>query len=79
MLKHAESHRCEVDTLGILAGNFSTFFKDLVLPMILSGLTMNFLLYEKDYDLAIARQCIVVSNERYEVVALNSNKRHSQK
>ena len=29
--------------------------KDPVLPMILSGLTMNFMLYEKDYGLAIAR------------------------
>ena len=29
-------------------------FKDLVVPMILSGLTMNFMLYEKDYGLAIA-------------------------
>ena len=29
--------------------------KDSVLPMILSGLTMNFMLYEKDYGLAIAR------------------------
>ena len=35
--------------------------KDPVLPMILSGLTMNFILYEKDYGLAIARLCIVVS------------------
>ena len=55
--------------------------KDPVLPMILSGMTMNFILYEKDYGLAIARLCIVVSfsNERYEVIVLNSNKRHSQK
>ena len=43
-------------------------------PMILSGLPMNFILYEKDYGLAIAR----LHNERYEVIALNSNKRHSQ-
>ena len=35
--------------------------KDPVLPMILSGLTMNFILYEKDYGQAIARLCIVVS------------------
>ena len=35
--------------------------RDPVLPMILSGLTMNFILYEKDYGLAIARLCIVVS------------------
>ena len=27
MLKCAESHRCEVSTLGILACNFSTFLK----------------------------------------------------
>ena len=27
MLKRAESHCCEVSTLGILACNFSTFFK----------------------------------------------------
>ena len=53
-------------------------FKDLVLPMILPGLTMNFILYEKDCGLAIARLCIVVST-RNEVIALNSNKRHSQK
>ena len=25
--KHAGSHRCEVNTLAILAGNFSTLFK----------------------------------------------------
>ena len=36
----------------------SSDLKDLVLPMILSGLTMNFILYEKDYGLAIARLCI---------------------
>ena len=39
--------------------NYITTFvlriKDPVLPMILSGLTMNFMLYEKDYGLAIAR------------------------
>ena len=28
---------------------------DPVLPMVLSGLTMNFMLYEKDYGLVIAR------------------------
>ena len=27
VLKRAESHRCEVNTLGIFACNFSTFFK----------------------------------------------------
>ena len=27
VLKHAESHRCEVNTLRIFACNFSTFFK----------------------------------------------------
>ena len=27
VLKRAESHRCEVNTLGILACNFSAFFK----------------------------------------------------
>ena len=27
MLKRAESHHCEVDTLGIFACNFSTFFE----------------------------------------------------
>ena len=27
VLKRGESHRCEVNTLGILACNFSTFFK----------------------------------------------------
>ena len=26
MLKHAESHRCEVDKVGKLAGTFSRFF-----------------------------------------------------
>ena len=35
--------------------------KDPVLPKILSGLTMNFILYEKDYGLAVTRLCIVVS------------------
>ena len=39
-------------------------FKDPVLPMILSGLTMNFILYENDYGLAIARLCIAVSTWR---------------
>ena len=34
---------------------------DPMLPMILSGFTMNFILYEKDYGLAITRLCIVVS------------------
>ena len=27
VLKHAESHRCEVNTLGVFSCNFSTFFK----------------------------------------------------
>ena len=27
VLKRAESHRCEVNTLGTFAGNFNTFFK----------------------------------------------------
>ena len=27
VLKRAESHRCEVNTLGIFAGNFCMFFK----------------------------------------------------
>ena len=29
--------------------------------MILSGLTINFILYEKDYGVAISRPCMVVS------------------
>ena len=41
--------------------NDNSLFKDPVLPMILSGLTMNFILYEKDLGLAITRLCIVVS------------------
>ena len=59
---------------------FHTAFKDPVLPMILSGLTMNFILYEKDDGLAIARLCICRVNFQMnvEVIALNSNKRHCQ-
>ena len=38
--------------------------KDPVLPMILAGLTMNFILYEEDYGLAIARLCTAVSTFR---------------
>ena len=34
---------------------FNFILKDPVLPMTLSGLTMNFMLYEKDYGLALAR------------------------
>ena len=33
----------------------TTFIKDPVLPMVLCGLTMNFMLYENDFGLAIAR------------------------
>ena len=49
-----------------------------MLPKILSGLTMNFMLYEKDYGLAIARLSCQPSNGSCEVIALNSNKRLSQ-
>ena len=45
--------------------------------MILSGLTMNLILYEKDYGLAIATLALSFqpSHERNEVIALNSNKK----
>ena len=55
-------------------------FKDPVLPMILSGLTLNFKLYEKDYGLdRKALLSFQPSNESCEVIALNSNKGPSKK
>ena len=38
VLKPAESHRCEVNRLGTFAGNFSTFFKGLILENCLQNL-----------------------------------------
>ena len=56
------------------------FVKDPLLPMIRSGLMMNSMLYEKDYGLDCkALLSFQPSNESYEVIALNSNKRTSQK
>ena len=50
-----------VEPIQSEGGLFLFIVKDPVLPMILSGLTVNFILYEEDYGLAIARLCIVVS------------------
>ena len=42
VLKHTESHRCEVDTLGMFACNFSMFFK------VLKGIHFRKLLTESE-------------------------------
>ena len=61
--------------IPINSRNVQIKLKDPVLPMILSGLTMNFMLYEKDYGLnRKALLSFQPSNESCEVIDLTQTK-----